>query len=206
MTGALGGDVVLMTNMATTVLPEEKAYPAELRALLERAGAGDAAALPALRRAFDEAPELAALLGDLAAHAEQAILTLAAGDNLAAREAIARQAAALRDELTQAGASPLERLLIQRVVLCWLAVNAADIEAAHLLRTVPGAAPAVAASHTRLGQAQQRLLAAGKALAVVRKLLRPAVSPTDLLRPVGEVPAPAGPRGRRPTATFPGRG
>src|SRR5262249_38804759 len=103
----------------TPPMAEAKSYPGELRALLGRAGAGDATALPALRRAFDQNPELVARLGDLAAHAEQALLALAAGDNLAAREAIARQAADLRGELLEAGSSALERLLVERVALCW---------------------------------------------------------------------------------------
>src|SRR5205823_2136263 len=71
-------------------------------------------ALPALKAAFDRHPELAARLGDLAGHAEQALLALAAGDNLAAREAIARRVAALRGELSGEGRSPLERLPVQR--------------------------------------------------------------------------------------------
>src|SRR5262245_4456296 len=176
-------------SMATGITPTEiKSYPAELKELLERAGAGDAAALPALRRAFDENPELAKRLGDLAAHAEQALLSLAVGDNLAAREAVTRQAAKLRQELLGSGPSPLERLLVDRVALCWLAANAAEIEAAHLLRTTPSSSPANAAAQKRLGQAQQRFLAAVKALALVRKLVRPSPSPVDLLRrPVSEV-------------------
>src|SRR5215831_10861913 len=98
-------------TMSTITPTEIKSYPAELKDLLDRAGAGDATALPALRRAFDDNPELAERLGDLAAHAEQALLALAAGANLAAREAIARQASKLRGELLGSGSSPLERLL-----------------------------------------------------------------------------------------------
>ena len=112
--------------MSTNTPTETKTYQAGLRELLGRAGAGDADALPALRRAFDQSPELAARLGDLAAHAEQALLALAAGDNLAAREAVARQAARLRGELLGAGSSPLERLLVERVALCWLSTCQAD--------------------------------------------------------------------------------
>src|SRR5262249_20314681 len=113
-----GGDE---DGMSTFNPPREmKAYPAEVKDLLDRAGAGDPSALPALRRAFDENPELVARIGDLAAHAEQALLALAAGDNLAAREAIARQVTKLRAEMLGAGASRLERLLVERVALCWL--------------------------------------------------------------------------------------
>src|SRR4051794_11325494 len=108
-----------MATMSTTALPEGRAYPAELKDLLERAGAGDADALPALRRAFDESPGLAALRGDLAPPGEQAPRARAGGETRAAREAVARQAAALRDELGGAGCPPLERLLVRRISLCW---------------------------------------------------------------------------------------
>ena len=121
-------------------------------------------------------------------------------------EAMARQAAKLRTELLCAGASPLERLLVERVALCWLAACAAEIEAAHLLRTLAGSAPAVAAATKRLGQAQQRLLAAIKVLALVRKLVRPSPSPLDLLAgPAGVRQVPPGRNGRPPAAAV-GRG
>src|SRR5262249_46338127 len=117
--GVTGGDGDIMSTFNPPT--EMKAYPAELKDLLGRAGAGDPSGLPAVRRAFDENPELAERLGDLAAHAEQALLSLAVGDNLAAREAVAKQVAELRQELLGAGASPLEGLLVERVALCWLA-------------------------------------------------------------------------------------
>ena len=55
------------------------ACPADLKPVLDRALAGDASALPALKAAFDRHPELVAHFGDLARHAELALLDVAAG-------------------------------------------------------------------------------------------------------------------------------
>jgi hypothetical protein len=110
--------------------PPSKAYPIELKDILERASAGDESALPELKRAFDENPELAAWFGDLVMHARNELLRWAAGDNLTVREAAARQADELRDSLLKEAHSELEKLLIDRVVTCWLEVYAAQAHAA----------------------------------------------------------------------------
>src|SRR5437879_4171123 len=110
-----------------------KTYPPELKQLLEKAMSGDITVAPALAKAFDQNPELVAAFGDLAAHAEQALLTLAAGQNFVAREAITRQLADLRSRLTHATTTELEKLLVDRVALSWLAVSLADIDLAKQL-------------------------------------------------------------------------
>jgi hypothetical protein len=178
-----------------------KAYPAELKAILERANAGDETALPQLKRAFDEHPELVPHFGDMVEHAKQALLTLAAGKCLTAREAVGREMSELRARLAATAATELERLLVDRVCLCWLAVNHADIDLAQKLLASPGASPAGQAAQKRLDAAHQRFITATKALATLQKLVRPAPSPVDFLsRPVAETgtrtpakPAPEAP-------------
>src|SRR5262249_19612067 len=71
--------------------PPPRPTPPELKTILERASRGDLTAMPELKKAFDERPELAALFGDLVRDAEEAVLNLAAGSYLVSREAIARQ-------------------------------------------------------------------------------------------------------------------
>lgn len=187
--------------MPETTRAKEKTYPAELRELLERGNRGDPTALPAIKRAFDENPEMAALLGDMVRHAEEAVLTLAAGDSVTMREAVRRQADALRGRLAAAATSELERLLIDRVCVCWVEVYYGDVEQAQLLLRSPQAADAAAASTKRLDRAHARFLSAFKALATVTKLVRPALSPLDLLGPAERRRGPAarpppGPVGR----------
>jgi hypothetical protein len=179
----------------------EKAYPAELQALLQKANAGDPSVLPQLKKAFDDHPELVVAFGDLVAHAREALLSLVAGKCLTAREAIARQADDLRARLKGAAPSELEALLVDRIAVSWIEVYNTDIDLAqHLLRQ-PGAAPATRAAERRLDRAHARFLAAARALAMTTKLLRPAVSPLDLLKKeVGETGTPASGAGRRSSA------
>jgi hypothetical protein len=109
-------------------------------------------------------------------------------------ESTQRKAAQLRAELAGPEPSRLERLLVEHIVSCWLQTNYADSAYAQLPK---GANPAQhTAALQRQNSAQQRYLQAVKALATVRKLLRPAPSPLELLQaPVGETsPAPAATR------------
>src|SRR3954453_4817474 len=72
--------------------PDEAAAPAipyEVQAIVAAANAGDRSALPALRKALADHPELIDKLGDLAAHAEMALVSLVAGPSLAGSEAVA---------------------------------------------------------------------------------------------------------------------
>jgi hypothetical protein len=179
-----GGDEDMSTQTST------KPYPAELKAIIERANAGDATALPELRKALDEFPELSREFGDMVEHAKQALLTLAAGRCLTARETIGRQMNELRDRLTATAAGELERLLVDRICLCWLAVYHADIDLAQQLLASPGASPASQAAQKRVDGTHRRFISATKALAVLQKLTRPAPSPVDFLsRPVTEAGA-----------------
>lgn len=91
---------------------------AELRAVIAKAKAGDASVLPQLRAILDGNPALVKRYGDLGRQAEAAWVALAAGTNLYMRETFARTADARRAELTRPGASPVEKLLVERVVAC----------------------------------------------------------------------------------------
>jgi hypothetical protein len=146
--------------------------------------------LPQLKKAFDEHPELSHHFGNMVEHAKQALLTLAAGKCLTAKEAISWQMDELRARLAATAASELERLLIDRVCLSWLEVYHSDIDLAQQLLASPGASPASQAAEKRLDAAHRRFLTSTRALAVMQKLVRPALSPIDFLsRPVAEAGA-----------------
>src|SRR4051794_11419508 len=98
----------------------------EIRALLERARGGDPATLDDLRGALDRHPEIWRAYGDLALHARDAWVGLIAGPDLALRESLGRQVEAMRADLSGADPTPLEALLVDRIVACWLQVNHAD--------------------------------------------------------------------------------
>jgi hypothetical protein len=145
--------------------------------VMVRAHQGDQAVLPQLQELLDSRPDLWNWAGDLAAHAREALLGLASGDSLLVRESIRRKMDQLAAGLGELVGSPLERLLIERVVLCWVQVHLADLDA-----VAQDQAPTPRATHARqrLCAAQKRYLQAVKALATVQKMLpssaRPAAS------------------------------
>jgi hypothetical protein len=146
-------------------------------AVMEKAATGDKAALAqiiAWTDASPTGPQAWAALGDLAQRAQSVWMDVSAGPNPVHREAIGRVVAGLRATLLGADPSPLERLLVERIIVCWLQVNQAD--------RVAGVAAAGSSSleldthnQQRQDRAHQRFLAAVKALAVVRRLLTPTV-------------------------------
>lgn len=139
-----------------------------LKELLERASQGDESAVPTIRVVLDLLPQAVGFFGgDLARDAERALLNSIAGVNLARREALQRRMDELRAELGGDNPRPLERLLVARVVLCWLHVHHADCQS----NLASGAS---AAHEEYLGRQQERAqrqyLAAIKCLATVRRL------------------------------------
>jgi hypothetical protein len=130
--------------------------------------------------------------GDLALQAEGALVRVAAGSNLLLAESLLFKLRELKAELGGASPSPLERLLIARVAATWLQTAYFD----GLLAQAAGAGEArLKVLRQQQDAAHRRHLAGIKQLALVRKLLRPAPSPLELLRaPVGETSAPAATR------------
>jgi len=167
----------------------------QLQEVLHRAMRGDRSVMPELAKALDENPTIWQSCGDLAAHAQASWMDLAAGKDLLLRESLQRQAAAMREELAGPDAPPLEKLLADRVVACWLQVQYAD---AMYAQAKGASLPQDANAQKRMGAAQTRYLQSARALAQLRRLLRPAVSPVDLaLRPVAEAqPGGGQPSGR----------
>jgi len=150
--------------------------------------------LPQLRELLHARPELWRRLGDLSGHVEEALLGLAAGKSLLARESIRRRMDELRAELEGPAPSAVEKLLAGRAVICWAQCHLADLEAAQQAKAGASAAHA----ERRQAGAQTRYLGALRMLVVVRKLLRPPVSPLALLgAPVAETNPAAPSRPRR---------
>ena len=165
----------------------------ELARLVGRAERGDLTVLPALREALAANPDLWQTYGDLALQAEGALVRVAAGSNLLLAESLLLKLRALKAELGGESPSPLERLLVERVSASWLQTAYFD----GLVAQAAGAGEArQRALQRQQDAAHRRHLAGIKQLAVVRRLLRPAPSPLELLRaPVSETsPAPATPR------------
>jgi hypothetical protein len=115
--------------------------------------------------------------GDLAGQVQAAWIKIVASDNLLLEQSLRRQLEEMRQELEGGTASPLEKILIERIVACWLQAQQADAATAQSQSN----APAVHALLLRRQEsAQKRLLQATQRLATVRKLLRPPLSPAEL--------------------------
>jgi len=157
-----------------------------LAELVQRAQQGDTSVIPALRDALEAAPSVWREYGDLAAQAQEAWLQLLSGTDYMLAESVRLKLSALRQELGAEGASPLEKLLVERIVACWLQTHYADALYAQA-KGPQSTAPVRQELMKRQESSQRRYLAAIKQLALVRKLLKPALSPLQLaLSTVGE--------------------
>lgn len=157
--------------LETTVEVSGSADLSGLQSLLRRASDGDEAAVPAIREILHTLPEAVQWFGaDLAHEAEQALIHEITCGNIAQREALLHKLAQLRSELAGANPHPLERLLVDRVVLCWLHAYQAELQYG-LAENVPD--DLADCLQQQLDRTQRRLLAAIKCLATVRRLALP---------------------------------
>ena len=157
------------TDASPERLPVPKYTEKSLRALVNRAQAGDEKILPELRRLLD-LPGVPAIFGDLAGRVRDALLDRLTKVNLLNRELISREARRLGDELLGPAATPVERLLVEQIVVSWLQMNETTLRAAAASHIVSGNL-----LHRRADLVHRRFLAALRTLALIRRLAGPAV-------------------------------
>jgi hypothetical protein len=143
----------------------------DILTLVRRAEAGDKGAMTALRPRINRTPGAWEMAGNLAIKAETTLVNVAAGQDEMLREALTRKLAMLKEEL--AGGTPLERLLGERVVACWLQVYYTDALYAKRLNDATWAESEY--FQRRQERAHRLYLSAIRTLAQVRRLLVPAV-------------------------------
>jgi hypothetical protein len=150
--------------------------PDGIREVLERAEEGSTDVLPLLRKLFsphhERGKSLIETYGDSYAHARNAMIKTAAGKSLAVREALRRKIDAVRDELAGVNPTPLERILCERVALCWFDVNEVD---RRFIDQTDISFKTAEYWENRRDRAHKRFLAACKVLATVRRLGAPAL-------------------------------
>jgi len=71
---------------------------------------------------LDEAPRVARII-DLAKNVERSIIEKMSGNDMFAQEAIPRKLEEMRKEIGGKSPSPLERLLAERITVCWLELS-----------------------------------------------------------------------------------
>ena len=128
----------------------------------------------ALQKLFDQYPGVAGPMGDLAQVAEKSVVSMAVGGDPVGEESVRWWLADMRKRLEKPGEGELERLLIQRVALSWLAVNTAEkLRAERWNKGISHADAIFWDRHvSRLDADFQR---ACRTLSEVRRLARPAV-------------------------------
>jgi hypothetical protein len=146
----------------------------ELRTLNAAAQDGDVEAISRLQQVLDQEPQLWAYAGNLAQLAEDAWVNLAAGSDSALADTLRQQLATLKAELAGPSPTPLERLLVDRIALCWLYAHYSDLAYAMAKDVTLQQARFLL---TRQNDAHNRYLSAIKQLATVRKLLPAGIKP-----------------------------
>jgi hypothetical protein len=142
----------------------------QLIGLAER---GDSKALVEVRQLFDLAPERWSAFGDVAANAQQSWVRVVSGENELVNEAVHRQLDRMKAELAGPSPTPLEGLLVDRILTCWIALQYAEtIYAQNMSKLSINQAEF---HQRRLDRAQRRYLDAIKGLVLVRRMLVPIV-------------------------------
>jgi hypothetical protein len=156
---------------------ETKSRLAELRALSDRAEAGDKGARKELRRMVrSSSPEVIGRASDLGRKMGQTLAHTAAGGDPLTEEALLAKLDLMRAEIAGEDPTPLEVLLTERVVSLWMLTSLLEALIATQYRKVVDdpserLSPSYLIQQSRiLESATRRYLAAVRELARVRKL------------------------------------
>jgi hypothetical protein len=141
-----------------------------LRKLVERAQNGDETTVPRIRELLKSPGAVGTFGGDLAELVVWSFTKSLVGKDVAFREAVIRKLELLRAELLGANPTPVERILVERVLACWLQVQAAELRAAQSTDTY---LKQLDFQQRRMDATNRRFLSAVKTLALVRKLALP---------------------------------
>ena len=143
-----------------------------LRRLLNQAQDGDKSTLPVLRKFFEN-PDMVELFGgNLTKEVQARLIGKHVGKNELLRESVSRKAELLRAEILGPNSTPLERLLAEQIVICWLHLHTLEYSYAR----AENLTLALGEYYQRnIQRALKSYLAALKALATIRKLAIPAL-------------------------------
>jgi hypothetical protein len=139
----------------------------KLKDLIDRAQDGDDGALPLLRQVLDEVPRVARII-DLARNVERSLIKNMSGDDVFTQEAIPRNLKAMRKEIAGEHPSPLERLLAERITVCWLELQ--YFQALYSQHLGDLSITQSDYHQRRIDKAHRRYLSSIKALAQIRKM------------------------------------
>ena len=116
---------------------------------------------------LDEAPRIARFV-DLARDVERSIVKRMSGDDVFSQEAVPRNLKAMREEVAGQNPSPLERLLAERITVCWLELQ--YFEAIYAQNIGKLTITQSDFHQRRIDKAHRRYLSSIKALVQIRKM------------------------------------
>jgi len=160
-------DLAAMTKVERN---SRRATVERLSDLFKKAEKGNEKAVPEIRKILQESPDLAWQFMDFATLAKRRFIeNLTKDKDLASRETLEFQLAAMREEVAGAHPSPLERLLAERIVLTWLQIQL--FEGLYASSMFESMTPAQGNYYQkRLDSTYRRHLSAIRTLAQIRKL------------------------------------
>ena len=159
-----------MGNGENAVARKKLEQPSAQKSMADRLLENDESAVAEFREFLSGAPEFVELYGNPSKWVEDTLIRAVSGRSLLERELLTARVAALRAELAGPHPSPVERLLVERVVACWLQVYHAD---RFYYRTEDLSLSQGDYYQRRQDRAHRRLLFAIKTLATVRRLALP---------------------------------
>ena len=151
-------------TVSTSELIEDKG---KLMALIDRAQDGDEEALSVLRKVLDEEPRVARIV-DLARNVERSIIEKMSGNDVFTQEALPCNLKEMRKEIAGENPSPLERLLSERIAVCWLELQ--YFQAIYSQNMGKLTITQSDYHQRRIDKAHRRYIGSIKALAQIRKL------------------------------------
>lgn len=156
--------------MPKTMKNKDKAKQSEIDkkwAILQRAQQGDETVLDQVREILKNPQFVEQCGGDLSLVLENSIIEKLSGENHLVHEALKKKLPMLREQLAGPNPSPVEQLLIDRVVTCWLHLHHAEIL---YFQNNNSTFNQARFQQDRIDRAHKRFISAVKALATVRKL------------------------------------
>lgn len=162
--------------MSKSITPGEKSRregkARKIAKLVKRAEMGDKKAISLVRKELNS-ESVWEQMGNLAFHAKEAMVKATVGNDKILQEAVHQEMARMHEELAGPAPTPLERLLVERVLLCWLHVHYADVIYAQKMKDLSREWGEY--FQRRQDRAHRRYLSSIRTLAQVRRLLTPPV-------------------------------
>ncbi len=162
----------------------------DVDALLSKARKGDKKAMQALRPRLAESGHLQRY-GELAEGIQRVIVERMCGEDLVFVEGVLQRLKRMRLELAGPAPSPLESLVIERIMTCWLEINYYD--ALYVQSMGDLNIRQANSSQRRQDRAHRRYLSAIRCLAAIRRLQIPMVQVNigekqiNMVQPAGQL-------------------